>query len=87
MKKFFHVFPFIFCHYTIFFYLLLAAQQRPRILEHPQDAVAAKEEPLTLNCKATGRPPPEIIWFHNGTPLVSDDRKVILPEGSLFFLR
>lgn len=63
------------------------AQQRPRITEHPTDAVAAKEEPLTLNCKATGRPPPDIIWFHNSVPLVPDERKVILPEGSLFFLR
>uniref|UniRef100_A0A1B0CQS5 Ig-like domain-containing protein n=1 Tax=Lutzomyia longipalpis TaxID=7200 RepID=A0A1B0CQS5_LUTLO len=62
-------------------------QQRPRILEHPADAVAAREEPLTLNCKAAGRPTPEITWFHNGTPLVPSERRVVLPEGSLFFLR
>lgn len=74
-----------FLTHTLF--CLLLAQQRPRITEHPTDAVAAKEEPLTLNCKATGRPPPDIIWFHNGVPLVPDERKVILPEGSLFFLR
>lgn len=66
---------------------LVAAQQRPRILEHPTDAVAAKEEPLTLNCKATGRPTPDIVWYHNALPLIPDERKVILPEGSLFFLR
>uniref|UniRef100_A0A1B0DD84 Uncharacterized protein n=1 Tax=Phlebotomus papatasi TaxID=29031 RepID=A0A1B0DD84_PHLPP len=60
---------------------------RPRILEHPADAVAAREEPLTLNCKAAGRPTPEITWFHNGTPLVPSERRVVLPEGSLFFLR
>ncbi|XP_055589281.1 roundabout homolog 2-like [Uranotaenia lowii] len=63
------------------------AQLRPRILEHPADAVAAKEEPLTLNCKAAGRPPPEITWYHNGSPLGPSDRRVILPEGSLFFLK
>lgn len=56
-------------------------------MEHPADAVAAREEPLTLNCKATGRPPPEIKWYHNGTPLVPSERRVVLPEGSLFFLR
>lgn len=70
-----------------FFTSLFAAQQRPKILEHPADAVAAREEPLTLNCKAAGRPPPEILWFHNGTPLVPSERRVVLPEGSLFFLR
>ncbi|XP_065083087.1 roundabout homolog 2-like isoform X1 [Ochlerotatus camptorhynchus] len=63
------------------------AQLRPRIQEHPADAVAAKEEPLTLNCKAVGRPPPEINWYHNGVPLGPSDRRVILPEGSLFFLK
>ncbi|XP_053679217.1 receptor-type tyrosine-protein phosphatase S-like [Anopheles nili] len=63
------------------------AQQRPKITEHPKDAVAAKDEPLTLNCKATGRPPPEFIWYQNGVPLSPSDRRVILPEGSLFFLR
>lgn len=64
-----------------------AAQQRPRILEHPADAIAAREEPLTLNCKAIGRPSPEIQWYHNGIPLVPSERRVVLPEGSLFFLR
>ncbi|XP_058065416.1 protein sax-3-like [Anopheles bellator] len=63
------------------------AQQRPKITEHPKDAVAAKDEPLTLNCKATGRPPPEFVWYQNGVPLSPSDRRVILPEGSLFFLR
>ncbi|XP_037909107.1 roundabout homolog 1-like [Hermetia illucens] len=67
--------------------VFVQGQQRPRILEHPADAVAARDEPLTLNCKATGRPPPEIFWYHNGTPLIPSERRVILPEGSLFFLR
>lgn len=68
------------CHY-------FAAQQRPRIVEHPSDAVAARDEPLTINCKAAGRPTPDIQWYHNGTPLVPSERRVVLPEGSLFFLR
>ena len=71
----------------IMIFFLIVAQQLPRILEHPADAVAAREEPLTLNCKAAGRPPPEISWYHNGTPLVPSERRVVLPEGSLFFLR
>lgn len=63
------------------------AQQRPRIIEHPSDAIAVRDEPLTINCKAAGRPTPEIQWYHNGTPLVPSERRVVLPEGSLFFLR
>lgn len=65
----------------------ITAQQRPRILEHPADAIAAREEPLTLNCKATGRPFPDIQWYHNGVLLIPSERRVVLPEGSLFFLR
>lgn len=68
----------------VFFF---AAQQRPRIVEHPSDAIAVRDEPLTLNCKAVGRPTPEIQWYYNGTPLVPSERRVVLPEGSLFFLR
>lgn len=70
-----------------FSFLCISAQQRPRIVEHPSDAVAARDEPLTLNCKAAGRPSPVITWYHNGTPLVPSERRVVLPEGSLFFLR
>lgn len=45
------------------FYPFLA-QQRPRIVEHPSDAIAARDEPLTLNCKAAiSRPSPTITWY------------------------
>lgn len=53
------------------------------------DAVAAKDEPLTLNCKASGRPQPQVTWYQDGAPLTrsAGDRRVVLPDGSLLFLR
>ncbi|XP_042876956.1 roundabout homolog 2-like [Penaeus japonicus] len=62
----------------------------PVITEHPSNVVARRNDPATLNCAASGAS--RIRWYRDGeevTTSTQDPRshRVLLPSGSLFFLR
>ncbi|XP_026856557.2 roundabout homolog 1 isoform X1 [Electrophorus electricus] len=64
----------------------------PRIVHHPADVVVQVGNPATLSCRAEGNPQPFIQWLRNGVPLEPERMEgqsgpIVLPEGSLFFLR
>lgn len=60
------------------------------IKEHPSNVVARRNDPATLNCAASGAT--HIRWYRDGeevttSPQDSRSHRVLLPSGSLFFLR
>jgi len=64
----------------------------PKIHEDPINMTVPRNEPVTLSCKAGGRPDPTIEWFKDGVKVrtASHDpqsHRILLPDGSLFFLR
>ena len=64
----------------------------PKITEDPLNMTVARNEPVTMNCKAAGNPEPEIEWYRDGSlvrtaPTDPQSHRILLPDGSLFFLR
>ncbi|XP_027553676.1 neogenin isoform X2 [Neopelma chrysocephalum] len=54
-------------------------------LEEPQDVLSVRGAAVVMNCSAYSDPAPRIEWKKDGTflNLVSDDRRQLLPDGSL----
>ncbi|XP_070089883.1 neogenin isoform X20 [Equus caballus] len=55
-------------------------------LVEPVDTLSSRGSSVILNCSAYSEPSPKIEWKKDGTflNLVSDDRRQLLPDGSLF---
>ncbi|XP_063305430.1 neogenin isoform X2 [Pelobates fuscus] len=55
-------------------------------LTEPTDTVTLRGAPAILNCSVHAEPTPKVEWKKDGTflNLVSDDRRRLLPDGSLF---
>ncbi|XP_050710954.1 roundabout homolog 2-like [Eriocheir sinensis] len=68
-----------------------SAQDGPPVLrEHPSSVVVRRNEPVTLNCASSGAA--RIRWFRDGEEVTTSPQdprahRVLLPAGSLFFLR
>ncbi|MPC52633.1 Roundabout 2 [Portunus trituberculatus] len=68
----------------------VASEGPPVLREHPSSVVVPRNDPATLNCAASGAA--RIRWFRDGEEVTTSPQdprahRVMLPSGSLFFLR
>ncbi|XP_068224097.1 cell adhesion molecule Dscam1 isoform X19 [Palaemon carinicauda] len=64
-------------------HLKLSNKVPAKIASFDDEYVATYKEDVKLQCQAVGLPTPDIRWTVHGEPFVPDDRKRLLPEGSL----
>ncbi|RUS77552.1 hypothetical protein EGW08_014681 [Elysia chlorotica] len=57
-------------------------EEKPTILEVPENTRVAEGQNLKLNCKITGKPDPTITWYKDGVQ-ITGGRYIILETGSL----
>lgn len=61
----------------------------PRFIQTPTNITVKTGETVTLNCAATGDPPPEISWKKDGGndfPAARERRMNVMPTDHLFFI-
>lgn len=79
-----------FCLTLFFFFIFVGSGVRTftpfYFLVEPVDTLSSRGSSVILNCSAYSEPSPKIEWKKDGTflNLVSDDRRQLLPDGSLF---
>ncbi len=96
---FFRLFPGMSLLPLIFLLFLsssVSSTDPPRMTEHPDSMTVARNEPVTLRCKARGEEPILYAWFRRGpggerdrvrtAPEDPTSHRMLLPDGSLFFL-
>ncbi len=63
--------------------IALEVLAKPRFIIEPEHQTAAEGEEVTFECKADGKPTPEIKWIHNGKPIQTakyNANRIITPE-------
>lgn len=66
-----------FIHIT---YFLLS--DLPEIILAPENQLVIAGKSITLECDADGVPDPDIIWYFNGNPLTTDERRIFDNENT-----
>ena len=69
--------------YNFLFYDCSAKPLHPPVppsVSLPPSIVASQGDPLSLDCSASGNPPPSLSWYKDGQPLPSNGRVSISPE-------
>ena len=58
----------------------------PRIEQHPSSIVVNTSDPVTLECRASGKPSPKITWYKDGQLIQLPNAKLSLIHDSNLFI-
>lgn len=66
---------------------LASTKSAPYFIEEPSDTYVKKGRPAELKCQVGGNPKPSVMWKRDGNKLdlTGDSRRMIKPDGSLYF--
>ncbi|KAL9985599.1 hypothetical protein ACROYT_G008021 [Oculina patagonica] len=66
---------------------LASTKSAPYFIEEPSDTYVKKGKPAELKCQVGGNPKPSVMWKRDGNKLdlTGDSRRMIKPDGSLYF--
>ena len=63
----------------IFSLIVNQKTEAPKFVEKPSSSLKVLEDdPVTIRCKAHGKPAPNVVWYKDNTPIPDDNEHIVI---------